>query len=498
MKRNLILNYEPSTEAKLEAFPFQREAVDAIKDLEYSGVFHEQGLGKTKIAIDIALYWLGKKAVDSVIVVTKKGLVSNWRREFKNHSHLTPRLIEQDKRANFFAFNSPARLYLTHYEAIVSEADRIRLFQKTRSVAIILDEAHKIKNPDSKLATTFHSLANGFSHRLILTGTPVANRTYDMWSQIYFLDQGASLGANYPEFKRLYDLPDVDRLSELELQEYETRLFQLSGRIAGFTVRETKDGSGLALPKKEFISHLTDWEDSQYEMYNSYRDELAAVVVREGIPTEDRADELLKRILRLVQIASNPLVVDENYTSIPGKYYQLTMIIDQIMKAGEKVIIWSSFIKNVDYLNRKLAIFNAVKNHGRMSMPDRESSINQFTNNQECRILVATPASAKEGLTLTMANHVIFYDRGFSLDDYLQAQDRIHRISQTKTCYVHNLMMRDSVDEWVDVIIKIKELSAKLAQGDISLEAYEDVVDYDFRSIMHQVLGIDEEDNHEI
>ena len=64
-------------------------------------------------------------------------------------------------------------------------------------------------------------------------------------------------------------------------------------------------------------------------------------------------------------------------------------------------------------------------------------------------MLFATPASAKEGLTLTEANHVIFYDRGFSLDDYLQAQDRIQNI-QTKTCYVHNIITKGTIDEWID------------------------------------------------
>lgn len=60
-----------------EAFKYQKEAVDAIKDLEYGAIFHEQGLGKTKIAIDILLYWLNN-SVDTVIIVTKKTLVLNW------------------------------------------------------------------------------------------------------------------------------------------------------------------------------------------------------------------------------------------------------------------------------------------------------------------------------------------------------------------------------------------------------------------------------------
>ena len=77
-----------------------------------------------------------------------------------------------------------------------------------------------------------------------------------------------------------------------------------------------------------------------------------------------------------------------------------------------------------------------------MKIADRNQSVERFRTD-DYKIMFATPASAKEGLTLTMANHVIFYDRGFSLDDYLQAQDRIHRISQKK-----NLLCPQHHNEW--------------------------------------------------
>ena len=84
----------------------------------------------------------------------------------------------------------------------------------------------------------------------------------------------------------------------------------------------------------------------------------------------------------------------------------------------------------------------------------------------------------------------IFYDRSFSLDDYLQAQDRIHRISQNKTCYVTNLIMQDSIDEWVDVLLHSKQLAAQLAQGDVSLEYYQSQMSYDFAHVLRAVLNI--------
>ena len=107
--------------------------------------------------------------------------------------------------------------------------------------------------------------------------------------------------------------------------------------------------------------------------------------------------------------------------------------------------------------------------------------------------MFATPQAAKEGLTLTIANNVIFYDRGFNLDDYLQAQDRIHRISQTKTCYVYNLMIKDSIDVWVDKLLQAKQNAAFLAQGDYKLAQYQSIMDYSYGELIKEILNMEEQ-----
>lgn len=146
----------------------------------------------------------------------------------------------------------------------------------------------------------------------------------------------------------------------------------------------------------------------------------------------------------------------------------------------------------MDYFNKVYAEYGSVKIHGGMRMEERNRSVERFRSD-DYRILFATPASAKEGLTLTEANHVIFYDRGFSLDDYLQAQDRINRISQTKTCYIHNIIMLDSIDEWVDALLKAKYNAASLTQGDISLTEYKQTADYSFGELVKEILSSDTE-----
>ena len=479
------LRKSPRLSSKHEAYPYQLDAVMAVQDLPYAAIFHEQGLGKTKIAIDLMLLWLSQDTVDTIFVVTKKTLVQNWSDELGAHSHVKPSVLTDNRRSNSIALNSPVLIYIMNYEVISTNFDLIRAFLSTCRVAVILDESQKIKNPESKLSICFHSLAVEFEKRIIMTGTPVANRPYDIWSQIKFLDQGETFGESFAEFKDKLDLPP----SPANASEYGQRLANVMDRIKHFSIRETKATSGLELPDKIILTHTVQLAPQQSAIYASYRNEMAYELKSDGREVIDDAEYILKRLLRLVQCASNPVLVDKTYSEIPGKYLQLVKLLEKIDLQSNKVIIWSGFIKNIDWLSENLAKHNPQKIHGHIPVPDRNESIRKFKTDNKCRILLATPGAAKEGLTLTVANHAIFYDRGFSLDDYLQAQDRIHRISQTEECFVYNLIAKNTIDEWVDVLLNAKYQAAQLTQGDISLNKFNSEFVCDLSATLTQILS---------
>lgn len=479
--------------ARQQALPFQAEAVLATRDLPYAALFHEQGLGKTKMALDLAIHWLTSGAVDSVMVVTKKSLVPNWERETKYHTNLRPVVFTQDRRSNFYAFNRPGRLYLAHYEVMHSERGRLHLFAKARRLGVILDESQRIKNPSSKAATALHALGPLLAKRVIMTGTPVANRPYDIWSQVYFLDGGESLGSSYAEFKSGTDL-------KKELGEdlgataiFEDRLGGIYERIRNFAIRETKASTELGLPGKIIRNTPAKMEADQSVLYEKYRSELAAEVLRDGLNTWDDAEEILKRLLRLVQVASNPNLVDDSYTGTPGKFCALDSILKEMPSSGPKAIIWTGFTGNVSRITQRYPDMRPARVHGQLSVADRTRDLDRFMEDPNCRLLVATPGAAKEGLTLTVANHALFFDRTFSLDDYLQAQDRIHRISQTEDCLVENLVAVGTIDEWVGELLSAKELAAALVQGDITRGEYREQATYAFNQVLQEVLNPPEE-----
>ena len=487
------LRKPPKLSAKLDAYPYQVDAVRAVKSLPYAAIFHEQGLGKTKIAVDLALLWLEEDTVDTVFIVTKKMLVQNWFDELIIHSHVTPKILSDNRRENSIALNSPILIYLMNYEVVSANLELIHLFLSTCRVGVVLDESQRIKNPEAKLTTDFHSIANSFTRRIIMTGTPVANRPYDIWAQVKFLDDGKSLGTSFSRFKNNVDLPK----KSLSGADYSNRLSDILEKLKGFSVRETKKTAGLELPDKTILTVYVEMEARQAGIYEAYRDNLAHEFINEGGVVIDDAEDILKRLLRLVQCASNPALIDATYRRPPGKYTRLLELFQEInLQLSRKVIVWTGFVDNVEWLSNQLQSFFPQKVHGRMSIVDRNESIRRFKTDEGCRILLATPGAAKEGLTLTVANHAVFYDRSFSLDDYLQAQDRIHRISQTEDCFVHNLIAQGTIDEWVDTLLNAKYQAARLTQGDISQSEFTQAFSFDLSGALMQILAPNNLEQH--
>ena len=485
-----VLKRQPELSPKHAAYPYQLDAIRAVKDLRYAAIFHEQGLGKTKIAIDLALLWLQSDAVDTVFIVTKKSLVENWRNEVAGHCHITPHILSGNRAQNSASLNSPVLFYVTNYEAIAANAPIIRLFLQTCRVGCILDESQKIKNPEAALTHSFHDLASSFERRIIMTGTPAANRPYDIWAQIKFLDGGEALGANFEAFRQQMDLPARHSTT----LDYGRRLSTIYQRLTQFTIRETKDTAGIHLPEKTITAHHVDLPSWQMAKYAAYRDELAYEYDTDGVVEIDNVDSILKRLLRLVQCASNPALIDGHYEHAPAKFPVLLDLCREFT-AGSKLIIWTGFVDNVSWLAANLAEFDPVCIHGSLPMHQRNQAVQSFINSSN-PVLIATPGAAKEGLTLTVANHAIFFDRSFSLDDYLQAQDRIHRISQTRECFIHNLIANETIDEWVDVLLTAKYRAAQLAQGDIDVAVFRDHFRTDVSEVLQRILFPDRTNSH--
>tara|TARA_B100001057_G_C22832173_1_gene943796 strand:- start:415 stop:1875 length:1461 start_codon:yes stop_codon:yes gene_type:complete len=477
----------PILKLKKTAFAFQQDAVNLIKDKDYFAIFHEQGLGKTKIAIDLIFDWLEYEKVDSVVIVCKKNLLNNWKNELDFHGNLPAIMLTNNNEDNLYKFNTPGFIYLCNYELIRTNINNFEAFFSNRKIGIILDESTMIKNPNAKISKSLHHLAKYTCKRLIMTGTPVANRPYDYWSQIFFLDFGERLGTNFNNFKEDYDIGrDLnDNLSSQMI--FKNALKELRNKLSDCFIRETKKTAGLELPGKRFIEIPVTMDTHQEKLYRDMQIELSAEILKDNQIVEENVEVILKRLLRLNQVCSNPFIIDDSYNSIPPKMHETIKIVDKAISENSKAIVWTNFVKNVEFIVRNIGQ-NAVGIHGEQDLNQRNKLIDQFQKNNNIDVLVATPGVAKEGLTLTEANYAIFFDRDFSLDSYLQAQDRIHRMTQEKTCYVYKLLATDSIDYWIDALVDAKKIVARYSQGDIDDQQFDENIRYDFTEILKEIL----------
>ncbi len=458
MVEKIKFDYSPKT----PPLRHQIEAIDYIKKHNIIPLFDEQGLGKSKMVIDALCSNIESKEIDGALIVCKKTLLYTWKNEILKHSHLFPVVLSGSKRQRGRSFLTYGHFYIVNYESLIQELELIRLVLKHKNFAIVLDESQKIKNPGAKTTKAILSLREMNKKKIIITGTPIANRPEDIWSQFYFLDGGELLGNDFYEFKKKYNL----RLKgETSLRKYEKDLLDLRKKIDEVSIRRTKDV--LELPEKIYVDVMVDLSLKQQEIYDTAKKELYYEIKDEdGESIIEEIENYLVKLLRLTQIGSNPALVVENYDETPSKFLKLDKIINEIVENGEKAIIWTSFTKNVRTLRRRYKELGALMLFGEIPIEERNNVVVKFMTMSIHKILIANPAAAKEGLTLTSANNAIYLDRNFKMDDYLQSQDRIHRISQTKKCHIIKLIARNTIDEYTDEILEKKELIAKYALGD--------------------------------
>jgi SWI/SNF-related matrix-associated actin-dependent regulator 1 of chromatin subfamily A len=446
-------NFSP----RLAPMPHQTEASQYIADSTIAALFDEQGLGKTKIVIDALCIAMRDGQIEGALVVAPLSLVYVWEQEVLKHSHLIPAVLRGSKSEKRYRFLGGANFYIINYESVVAELDRVKRFCRSRPVALVLDEAARIKNPETETTKALFELSPLSVKRILVTGTPVANKPVDVWAQYFFLDGGRLLGTDFAGFAAQYDERKPDYLGKLEV---------LRCQITSNSIRRTK-ADVLELPEKTFQIVPVLLVGRQLELYEQLRSELRIEVTNlEGERVVDEAENILKKLLRLVQIASNPYLIDKEYTETPAKFRALDGLVERIISQGEKVVVWSSFVDNIMLLKARLRQLNPLTLYGDIPTAERSRYVAKFQEVDKYRVLIANPAAAGEGITLTRASNAVYIDRSFSLTDYLQSQDRIHRISQTKPCTIYKLIAENTIDEYVDRIMDLKADIAGFVQGD--------------------------------
>lgn len=361
-------------ELKTEPLPHQIEAIDYISKHHEVALFDEQGLGKTKIVIDALCSSMKNSEIEGVLVVSPMSLLYNWELEVTKHSFLIPVVLKGTEREKRYKFLTGANFYITNYEAVIAELERIKRFCRSRKVAIVLDESARMKDPATKTAQSLFKLRPYSTKRIIITGTPVANKPTDLWSQFFFLDNGALLGGNFKEFKARFNEKNP---------YYSKSLTELKNIVTEHSIRRCKD-EVLELPEKKFVNVYVTLKGEQLELYSQLKEELRIEIQdMEGNTIIDEAENILKKLLRLTQIASNPVLVDKGYKEVPAKFSALEGLLKDLIIKDEKVIVWTSFVDNILILKNKLKQYKPLIIYGDIPVRDRADAVKAFQKSEK-------------------------------------------------------------------------------------------------------------------
>jgi SNF2 family DNA or RNA helicase len=313
---------------------------------------------------------------------------------------------------------------------------------------IICDEATMIKSIEAKRTQALIALCDEIKYSMFLSGTFIPQDLQDVFTIYRAMDGGATFGENIyvARSKYMQNVGDIYPKWELSPDKREEFISKLYNR----GIRLRKEDCLDLPPKVEEIRkcYLTS---QQAVYYNKMRKELSVELDDVSIS----AANMLSRLSKLQQIVGGFIYDSAGHSHfIPSaKYGLLTEILEQI--GDDKVVIYARYRQELEKIQAHLAFlgYGSTLLHGGLNEKTRAWNIHEFRTNPKMKALVAQISTGGYGLTIVEANHIIYFSMTFSLIDFKQSQDRIHRIGQTKTCIYHYLLTEDEIKTPIDQYI---------------------------------------------
>lgn len=472
-----------SFEFKTQPFRHQREEWEAHRDDPARAILWEMGVGKTKLAIDVAAWKFLSGKVDAMIVLAPNGVHENWEldeipahmpdcvpaKAFAYHAGKASTKWHKAACAALLVYQGFPILCMS-YDAVMTAAGKVfaREFIEKRRVFFVLDESHRIKTPGAKRTQAIVRLGKKVRHKMILTGTPVTNKAFDVYTQFRFLDEHfwARHGfASYEAFKTYFGvwrerMIVVDGSERRFREQVAVQNLDVLARLVGELGSRLLKTDVLDLPPKLFARRYFELSPYQRQLYEQLSEQLLAELDG-GLVTAQIA---ITKMLRLQQITCGFVVTDEGETIVFGENPRLASFLDFIDDIDDKVIIWAHFHHDVDKLCEALGSA-AVRYDGLVSPCDRLDARRRFQEG-DAKYLVGNPAAGGMGITLHASATTIYYSRSFNLEHWLQSQDRNHRIGQDRSVTYTSLIARDTIDEHILAKLLAKHDLAKTITRD--------------------------------
>ncbi|GAB3882181.1 DEAD/DEAH box helicase [Spirosoma agri] len=442
---------------------YQQEGLNWLNFLDDMGfggcLADDMGLGKTLQIIAFILSQRTKVGPNTNLIVVPTSLLFNWQSEVAKFApSLTIHTFYGTNRTLRKAEFEQYDIILTSYGTLLSD---VRFLTDYPFNYIFLDESQAIKNPESQRYQAVRRLQS--RNKIVLTGTPIENHTFDLYGQLSFACPG--LLGSYNHFKSHYSTP-IDKFNDRQ------RARELQQKISPFILRRTKAQVATELPDKtEMIIHC-EMGPEQRKVYDAYEWEFRnyLLTTKEGDIARERL-HVLQGLTKLRQICNSPALLndEEFYGNSSAK---IDALLEQIETKSphHKILVFSQFVTMLDLVRTELAARNIAFEYLTGQTSNRADSVNRFQSDADVRVFLISLKAGGTGLNLTQADYVYIVDPWWNPAVENQAIDRSYRIGQTKNVVAVRLICPNTIEEKMLDLQKTKtELAEDLIKTDASV-----------------------------
>jgi SNF2 family DNA or RNA helicase len=446
-----IHTIEPPKALKAELRDYQKEGLNWLNFLDEFGfggcLADDMGLGKTVQVLAFILLQREKHGQQTNLVVVPTSLIFNWIDEVSKFApSLNVLTIHGNSRVKNAADFDNYDIILTSYGTLLSD---IHFMKKYRFKSIFLDESQAIKNPESKRYKAARLLQA--RNRVVLTGTPIENNTFDLYAQLSFAVPGL-LGS--PKlFADHYAMP-IDKFKDSQ------RALELQKKINPFLLRRTKKQVAKELPEKTEMAIYCEMGAGQRKVYDTFRDEFRRYL--SGIK-DDPANgtmHILQGLTKLRQICNSPaLLSDQEFYG--DESAKMTELLEQIRSKSpnHKILVFSQFVEMLELIRKELEREEISYELLTGKTKNRAQAVDRFQSEKDVRVFLISLKAGGTGLNLTEADYVYIVDPWWNPAVENQAIDRCYRIGQHKNVMAIRLICPDTIEE---KILRLQETKREL------------------------------------
>lgn len=447
--------------------PYQMSGVQWLWDLfqlRIGGILaDDMGLGKTAQALAFLQFGYAQKAIKRVLIIVPVSLTFNWVAETEK---FTP-----DLNVSVFDPKDPtthtANVIVCTYSLLSLHH---KLFEKELFDVVIFDEAQYLKNIGTNRFKSSEHIRAKF--KVALTGTPIENNLAELYALFHLVAPGL-LGSRQ-DFQRHYVKPEDLPEENIEF---------LRAKLKPLILRRRKQDLSLELPDKTENQIYVEFSKKQKELYRntalSWSQKVNEAINQKGASQSKLY--MLTALLRLRQVCSDPAALPSVvYKEVPPKIAILLDMLEEITEEGHSAIVFTQFMSTFGRLKDLLKKHNikAFEMHGGTPRKDREVLLKEFSSekSEKGSVLLMTLKTGGVGLNLTRASYVFHLEPWWNPAVENQATDRVHRLGQSKNVTVYRLIMKESVEEKVELLKKRKAQLFNHLFGDdyFSLESVEE------------------------